>query len=846
MRNRFLHIALVFLFPPLLLASESGLILRYDRPAADNYQAWQHESLPLGNGSLGASIFGGVAHARIQLNEKSLWSGGPATQRPNYQGGNLPEKGKNGATLRRIQELYKQGKNKEASNLCNQLTGLADDAGTRGYGYYLSYGNMHIHFPDLEGKKVENYQRSLDLETAVATVSFEIDGTRYIREHFISHPHQVIVTKFTVVGDARLNGSLDVDPDTERGSGGGPATEDSYGREWVERGDKKHILLLGELKDNQLRFVSSTRLLHEGGSLQYTDGKVQFKDAQQLILLTSIDTDYRNQYPDYRSGQSAEDLSLSVEQNSEKAVELGYDALKEAHIKDYRALFSRVQLALHNTASINHPLTTDALLQACKQNTATDSQRRQLETLLFQYGRYLLIASSRHEKDENPEKHQLPANLQGIWAAANNSPWHADYHMNVNLQMNYWPAYSTQLAECASPLIDYIDSLREPGRVTAAVYAGIQSTEESPEQGFIAHTQNNPFGWTCPGWSFDWGWSTAALPWILQNCWEAYEYSGDEILLRQKIYPMMREAARYFDQTLTTDAEGKLVSSPAYSPEHGPRTHGNTYEHSLIWQLYEDSIRAATILDTDADLRKLWREKQAALKGPLEIGAEGQIKEWYEEKKLNEWGEGKNHRHISHMLGLYPGDLITADTPEYFKAAHVSMTARTDESTGWAMGQRINSWARLGEGDKAHELISTMLRIGIQKNLWATHPPFQIDGNFGLCAGVSEMLLQSHRDDLIELLPALPQAWRDGSVSELMARGHVKVAIRWADGELVEAQMSPHFSRDIQVELPSKMAIRLLNARGEDVPFEQVSPTRIRFKGCAQERYTIKRSSTKA
>ncbi len=840
MRRSIITTPLFLIFSPLLLASESGLILRYDKPAADSYQAWQHESLPLGNGSLGASIFGGVTHARIQLNEKSLWSGGPAKQRPDYQGGNLPEQGQNGATLRRIQELYRKGKNKEASALCNRLTGLADDTGTRGYGYYLSYGNMHVHFTGLDGKPVEHYQRSLDLDRAVASVSFQIDGTRYTREHFISHPHQVIVTKFTTEGAAKLNGTLNIDPDTERGSGGGPATEESYGREWVKAGDEKHLLILGELKDNQLRFASSTRLLHEGGSLEYKDGEVHFKDAQQLIVITSIDTDYRNQYPHYRSGQSAEDLLLSVQQNSEKALKLGYDALVKAHLEDYRALFTRVRLVLSNESSINQPLTTDALLQACKQNTATDSQRRQLETLLFQYGRYLLIASSRHEQDENPDQHQLPANLQGIWAAANNSPWHADYHMNVNLQMNYWPAYSTQLSECASPLIDYIHSLREPGRVTAAVYAGIHSTEAKPEQGFISHTQNNPFGWTCPGWSFDWGWSTAALPWILQNCWEAYEYGEDEELLRQKIYPMMREAARYFDQTLTLDAEGKLVSSPAYSPEHGPRTHGNTYEHSLIWQLYEDSIRASTILDTDADLRKLWREKQAALKGPLEIGTEGQIKEWYEEEKLNEWGEGRNHRHISHMLGLYPGDLITADTPEFFKAAHVSMTARTDESTGWAMGQRINSWARLGEGDKAHELISTMLRIGILKNLWATHPPFQIDGNFGLCAGVSEMLLQSHRDNLIELLPALPQAWKEGRVSELMARGRVKVAMRWADGQLVEAQISPHFSRDIQVELPSVMKITLHNVQGEAIPFEQVNPTRIRFKGCAQERYNIK------
>ena len=311
----------------------------------------------------------------------------------------------------------------------------------------------------------------------------------------------------------------------------------------------------------------------------------------------------------------------------------------------------------------------------------------------------MTIESSRETKTDGNGyvRETLPSNLQGLWVGANNSPWHSDYHMNVNLQMNYWPTYSTNMAECAQPLVDYIDALREPGRVTAAIYAGVSSAD-GEENGFMAHTQNNPFGWTCPGWSFSWGWSPAAVPWILQNCWAYYEYTGDTSYLRDNIYPMMKEEAKLYDRMLVRDSDGKLVSSPAYSPEHGPVTSGNTYEQTLIWQLYEDTIKAAEVLGTDADLVATWKANQADLKGPIEVGDSGQIKEWYTETTFNHTasgatlGEGYNHRHMSHLLGLFPGDLITEDHAEWFAAAKVSMQNRTDESTGWGMAQRINSW----------------------------------------------------------------------------------------------------------------------------------------------------------
>ncbi len=400
----------------------------------------------------------------------------------------------------------------------------------------------------------------------------------------------------------------------------------------------------------------------------------------------------------------------------------------------------------------------------------------------------------------------LPSNLQGLWVGANNSPWHSDYHMNVNLQMNYWPTYSTNMAECAEPLINYVDSLRVPGRITAAIYAGVSSAE-GEENGFMAHTQNNPFGWTCPGWNFSWGWSPAAVPWILQNCWDYYEYTGDVEYLRNNIYPMMKEEAKLYDQMLVRDSDGKLISSPAFSPEHGPITNGNTYEQTLIWQLYEDTIKAAEILGTDADLVTRWKANQTDLKGPIEVGDSGQIKEWYTETTLYHnasgatLGDGYNHRHISHMLGLFPGDLITEDNAEWFAAAKVSMQNRTDVSTGWAMAQRINSWARLGEGNKAYELIKNLFSNGIYANLFDYHDPqyFQIDGNFGYTSGVTEMLLQSNAG-YINFLPAVPDDWAVGSVSGLVAQGNFEVGMNWSDKVLRSATIKSNKGGTVVVQ----------------------------------------------
>ena len=816
-------------------AEEKGNELRlwYDEPTSqgtnilgagsgydtDEKNRWQQHTLPIGNGDMGANVYGEIASEHLTFNEKTLWTGGPSESRKDYMGGNSTEKGQDGASLKNIQKLFAEGKTSEATAACNNLlVGISN-----GYGAYQPWGDIYFDYKDITEKNATEYQRDLDLKTAISTVSFKEDGTQYTREFFMSHDDDVLVTRLEAKGSEKLN--LDVRFPSKQG-----------GKTVAEGNDT--LKLCGALTDNQMKYASYLTVKADNGSVTGSGDKLTVKDASAVTVYLSAATDYKNAFYNedktedyyYRTGETDEALAKRVKETVDKAVEKGYKEVKATHLEDYQELFNRVSLNIGQTVSEK---TTDDLLKTYKDGSASEPEKRQLENMLFQYGRYLTIASSREDS-------QLPSNLQGVWNSLTNPPWSSDYHMNVNLQMNYWPTYSTNLSECALPLIDYVDSLREPGRVTAKVYAGVES-KDGEANGFMAHTQNTPFGWTCPGWAFSWGWSPAAVPWILQNCWEYYEFTGDTEFMEENIYPMLKEEATFYNQILTEDKDGKLVSSPSYSPEHGPYTAGNTYEHTLIWQLYEDAAKAAEVLGQDTELAAKWKENQSKLKGPIEIGDDGQIKEWYEETTLDsmkpQGADPAGHRHLSHMLGLFPGDLI-AQKEEWLQAAKVSMDYRTDNSTGWGMGQRINTWARLGEGNKAHELIQNLFKGGIYPNLWDTHAPFQIDGNFGYTSGVSEMLLQSNMGYL-NLLPAIPDVWADGSVDGLIARGNFEVDMDWAKTSLTKAEILSKNGGECEIGYPGIAKAKIVDSKGAEVTVEKVSEDRIKFNTTKGETYTM-------
>ena len=816
-------------------AEEKGNELRlwYDEPTSqgtnilgagsgydtDEKNRWQQHTLPIGNGDMGANVYGEIASEHLTFNEKTLWTGGPSESRKDYMGGNSTEKGQDGASLKNIQKLFAEGKTSEATAACNNLlVGISN-----GYGAYQPWGDIYFDYKDITEKNATEYQRDLDLKTAISTVSFKEDGTQYTREFFMSHDDDVLVARLEAKGSEKLN--LDVRFPSKQG-----------GKTVAEGNDT--LKLCGALTDNQMKYASYLTVKADNGSVTGSGDKLTVKDASAVTVYLSAATDYKNAFYNedktedyyYRTGETDEALAKRVKETVDKAVEKGYKEVKATHLEDYQELFNRVSLNIGQTVSEK---TTDDLLKTYKDGSASEPEKRQLENMLFQYGRYLTIASSREDS-------QLPSNLQGVWNSLTNPPWSSDYHMNVNLQMNYWPTYSTNLSECALPLIDYVDSLREPGRVTAKVYAGVES-KDGEANGFMAHTQNTPFGWTCPGWAFSWGWSPAAVPWILQNCWEYYEFTGDTEFMEENIYPMLKEEATFYNQILTEDKDGKLVSSPSYSPEHGPYTAGNTYEHTLIWQLYEDAAKAAEVLGQDTELAAKWKENQSKLKGPIEIGDDGQIKEWYEETTLDsmkpQGADPAGHRHLSHMLGLFPGDLI-AQKEEWLQAAKVSMDYRTDNSTGWGMGQRINTWARLGEGNKAHELIQNLFKGGIYPNLWDTHAPFQIDGNFGYTSGVSEMLLQSNMGYL-NLLPAIPDVWADGSVDGLIARGNFEVDMDWAKTSLTKAEILSKNGGECEIGYPGIAKAKIVDSKGAEVTVEKVSENRIKFNTTKGETYTM-------
>ena len=755
--------------------------LSYNQPAAATYDGWEKQALPVGNGEMGAKVFGLIGEERIQYNEKTLWSGGPQPDSTDYNGGNYQDRYK---VLAEIRKALEAGDRQKAKQLAEENLVGPNNAQ---YGRYLSFGDIFMVFNNQKKglENVTNYHRDLDITEAITTTSYSQDGTTFKRETFSSYPDDVTVTHLSKKGDKTLDFTLWNSLTEDLLANGDYSWEYSKYKQGTVTTDSNGIFLKGTVKDNGLQFASYLGIKTDG-QVTAQDGYLTVTGASYATLLLSAKTNYaQNPKTNYRKDI---DVEVTVKSIVEAAKAKDYETLKHDHIEDYQSLFNRVQLNLGGNKSSQ---TTKEALQ-----TYDLTKGQELEELFFQYGRYLLISSSRNRTDA------LPANLQGVWNAVDNPPWNADYHLNVNLQMNYWPAYMSNLAETAKPMINYIDDMRYYGRIAAKEYAGIES-KEGQENGWLVHTQATPFGWTTPGWNYYWGWSPAANAWMMQNVYDYYKFTKDEAYLKEKIYPMLKETTKFWNSFLHYDkASDRWVSSPSYSPEHGTITIGNTFDQSLVWQLFHDYMEAANHLNVDQDLVTEVKAKFDKLK-PLHINQDGRIKEWYEEDSPQFTNEGieNHHRHVSHLVGLFPGTLFDKDQPEYLEAARATLNHRGDGGTGWSKANKINLWARLLDGNRAHRLLAEQLKSSTLENLWDTHAPFQIDGNFGATSGMAEMLLQSHTG-YIAPLPALPDAWKDGQVSGLVARGNFEVSMKWKEKNLETLAFLSHAGGDLVVDYP--------------------------------------------
>ena len=793
--------------PELPVNKQEHYELHYNQPTAPSYDGWEKQALPVGNGEMGAKVFGLIGEERIQYNEKTLWSGGPKPDSQDYNGGNYKDRYK---VLAEIRKALEDGDRQKAKRLAERNLVGPNNAQ---YGRYLAFGDIFMVFNN-QKKGLENvtdYHRGLDISEAITTTSYTQDGTSFKRETFSSFPDDVTVTHLSKKGDKTLDFTLWNSLTEDLIANGQYSRDNSNYKKSTISVDSNGILLKGAVKDNGLKFASYLGIKTDG-QVTAQDGYLTVKGASYATLLLSAKTNFaQNPETNYRKDI---DVEKTVKSIVEAAKAKDYETLKNDHIKDYQSLFNRVQLNLGGSKS--NPTTKEAL------QTYNPTKGQKLEELFFQYGRYLLISSSRNRTDA------LPANLQGVWNAVDNPPWNSDYHLNVNLQMNYWPAYMSNLAETAKPMINYIDDMRYYGRIAAKEYAGIES-KEGQENGWLVHTQATPFGWTTPGWNYYWGWSPAANAWMMQNVYDYYKFTKDETYLKEKIYPMLKETAKFWNSFLHYDkASDRWVSSPSYSPEHGTITIGNTFDQSLVWQLFHDYMEAANHLKIDQDLVTEVKAKFDKLK-PLHINQDGRIKEWYEEDSPQFTNEGieNHHRHVSHLVGLFPGTLFGKDQPEYLEAARATLNHRGDGGTGWSKANKINLWARLLDGNRAHRLLAEQLRSSTLENLWDTHAPFQIDGNFGATSGMAEMLLQSHTG-YIAPLPALPDAWKDGQVSGLVARGNFEVSMKWKEKNLETLSFLSNVGGDLVVDYPNIEA-SIIKINGKEVQASRLKDNRIQL-----------------
>lgn len=714
-------------------AEERNYIIRMDSPASD----WESECLPIGNGRLGAMIYGGIEREQIQFNEDSVWTGD------------------------------------------EKITGS-----------YKPLGDLFIDFELPEGE-VTQYRRELDLNNAVQATEFEKGGVAFLREAMASHPADVMVFRFSADQPSALTGKISL-RDAHDGKIEVSENELAFsGKLWG-----KHSLSGGTGRKDEnygmrLEYEARVRVLNSGGSLERVDGGIRFKGCDELLIFINGGSDYLNRHDkDWRGKHPHKRIKGQLKRVSSKT----WDALLAEHVEDYQGLFNRFSIYLGESPADAERISTRDRLTAYRgqeiafqkemlyeQDALDLSGGRHdpgLETLIFQYARYLMIASSREGT--------LPANLQGIWNESHNPPWRCDYHTNVNIQMNYWLVGPANLWDCFSPLSEWLWSVVPVKREFTRKNHGVR--------GWVHHSENGIFG----GHSYRR--SPGDAPWLLQNIWDHYLFTLDEDYLATRAYPLIKEQCEFWIDSLVEWPDGTLVSPKSVSPEHGPWAEGNTYEQQLVHNLFSNFIEASTILDRDEAMREQIREMRSRLLGPR-IGSWGQLQEWAEDID----DPNNDHRHIAHLVAVHPLNGISPyTTPELAEAARVSLNARGDGGTGWSKAWKISMWARLYDAERAYKLLREQINGNFFGNLLSFHPPFQIDANFCYASSVCEMLMQSHTGT-IDLLPSLPKAWPDGQVRGMRARGGFELDISWSKGELTGVKVVSIHGRSLRLRYSDQL-----------------------------------------